>query len=35
MEMSTKRDWLGLNMAIITIKSHMSAAAFVLAVFLS
>ena len=29
MEMSTKCDWLGLKMAIITIKPHMSAAAFV------
>lgn len=29
MEMSTKCDWLGLKMAIITIKLHMSAAAFV------
>lgn len=35
MEMSTKCDWLGLKMAIITIKLHMSAAAFVPAVFLS
>lgn len=35
MEMSTKCDWLGLKMAIIAIKLHMSAAAFVLAVFLS
>lgn len=29
MEMSTKRDWLGLKTAIITIKPLMSAAAFV------
>lgn len=35
MEMSTKCDWLSLKMAIITIKPHMSAAAFVPAVFLS
>ncbi len=35
MEMSPKCDWLGLKMAIIAIKTHTSAAAFVLAVSLS